>query len=68
MAAPSPLDAAAAAPPRYEDAATHKLYWAKELNFEGDSGDTLNYSICMLGRKGVLELNAIASIDQFHGD
>jgi uncharacterized membrane-anchored protein len=54
-----------AAPPRY-DASTHKLYWAKELNFEGDSGDTLNYSIRMLGRKGVLELNAIASIDQFH--
>jgi uncharacterized membrane-anchored protein len=52
-----------AAPPRY-DAATHKLYWAKDLKFEGETNDTLNYSIRMLGRKGVLELNAIAGIDQ----
>jgi len=52
-----------AAPPRY-DAATHKLYWAKQLKFEGESADTLNYSIRMLGRKGVLELNAIASMEQ----
>ena len=53
-----------AAPPHY-DAATHKLYWAKKLKFEGEEADTLNYSIRMLGRKGVLELNAIASVDQF---
>ncbi len=52
-----------AAPPRY-DAAAHKLYWAKQLKFEGEKQDTLNYSIRMLGRKGVLELNAIAGIDQ----
>lgn len=53
-----------AAPPHY-DAATHKLYWAKDLKFEGETNDTLNYSIRMLGRKGVLELNAIAGVDQF---
>lgn len=52
-----------AAPPRY-DAATHKLYWAKDLKFEGEQGDTLNYSIRMLGRKGVLELNAVADLGQ----
>jgi uncharacterized membrane-anchored protein len=52
-----------AAPPHY-DAATHKLYWAKQLKFEGEPQDTLNYSIRMLGRKGVMELNAIASMDQ----
>jgi uncharacterized membrane-anchored protein len=52
-----------AAPPRY-DAATHKLYWAKQLRFEGEKHDTLNYSIRMLGRHGVLELNAVARIDQ----
>jgi uncharacterized membrane-anchored protein len=52
-----------AAPPRY-DAAAHKLYWAKQLKFEGERQDTLNYSIRMLGRKGVLELNAIAGVDQ----
>jgi uncharacterized membrane-anchored protein len=53
-----------AAPPRY-DAAAHKLYWAKQLKFEGEHQDTLNYNIRMLGRKGVLELNAIAGIGQF---
>jgi uncharacterized membrane-anchored protein len=52
-----------ATPPRY-DSATHKLYWAKKLKFEGDEAETLNYNIRMLGRRGVLELNAIASMDQ----
>ena len=50
-----------AAPPHY-DAETHKLYWAKDLKFEGTDGDTLNYNIRMLGRKGVLELNAVADV------
>jgi len=53
-----------AAPPHY-DAASHKLYWAKQIQFEGEREDTLNYSIRMLGRRGVLELNAIASFRQF---
>jgi uncharacterized membrane-anchored protein len=53
-----------AAPPHY-DAATHKLYWAKDLKVDGADEDTLNYSIRMLGRKGVLELDAIAALDQF---
>ena len=52
-----------AAPPHY-DAATHKLYWAKQLRFQGETGDTLNYSIRILGRHGVLVLNAIAGMDQ----
>ena len=52
-----------AEPPHY-DATTHKLYWAKQLKFEGEKHDTLNYSIRMLGRKGVLELNAIAGMNQ----
>jgi uncharacterized membrane-anchored protein len=53
-----------AAPPHY-DAASHKLYWAKDLKFEGEDGDTLNYNIRMLGRRGYLELNAVANIEQF---
>jgi uncharacterized membrane-anchored protein len=53
-----------AAPPRY-DAATHKLYWAKKLRFEGEDSDTLNYNIRILGRRGVLELTAVANADQF---
>jgi uncharacterized membrane-anchored protein len=52
-----------AAPPRYDKAA-HKLYWAKELQFGKDDEHTLNYDIRVLGRKGVLSLNAVASIGQ----
>ena len=52
-----------AATPRY-DADTHKLYWAKRLKFEGETGDTLNYDIRMLGRHGVLVLSAVSSLDQ----
>jgi uncharacterized membrane-anchored protein len=54
-----------AAPPHY-DAETHKLYWAKDIKFEGEESDTLNYNIRMLGRKGVLELNAVADVSQFN--
>jgi uncharacterized membrane-anchored protein len=52
-----------AAPPHY-DAATHKLYWAKDLKFDGENADTLNYNIRILGRRGVLVLNAVAGMDQ----
>ncbi len=52
-----------AAPPRY-DAATHKLYWAKELKFGHQADNTLNYDIRMLGRRGVLVLDAVASMNQ----
>lgn len=52
-----------AAAPRY-DAATHKMYWAKELKFGDFPDHTLNYNIRMLGRRGVLVLNAVASMDQ----
>jgi len=49
--------------PRY-DSSTHKMYWAKELQADGASENTLNYAIRVLGRKGVLELNAVAGMDQ----
>lgn len=51
-----------AEPPRY-DSKSKKLFWAKELDF-GSDHHTLNYSIRALGRKGVLELNAVASMSQ----
>lgn len=51
-----------AAAPRY-DASTHKLYWAKNLRFEGGSGDTLNYNIRMLGREGVLVANVVGGME-----
>ena len=49
-----------AEPPSY-DAAAHKLYWAKELAFADNPDHTLNYNIRVLGRRGVLVLNAYAS-------
>jgi uncharacterized membrane-anchored protein len=52
-----------AEPPSY-NAATHKLYWAKELSFGSAPEHTLNYNIRILGRRGVLVLNAVASMDQ----
>lgn len=52
-----------AAKPRY-DKATKKLYWAKRLQFNQDKEHTLNYNVRVLGRKGVLVLNAVSGIDQ----
>ncbi|MDH5767317.1 MAG: DUF2167 domain-containing protein [Gammaproteobacteria bacterium] len=52
-----------AARPFY-DQNSHKLYWAKELKFGDSPVNTLNYSIRVLGRKGVLVLNFIADINQ----
>ncbi|WEF32686.1 DUF2167 domain-containing protein [Pseudoduganella chitinolytica] len=49
--------------PRY-DKASHKLYWAKELHSAGDAQNGLNYNIRVLGREGVLVLNAVAGMDQ----
>lgn len=48
----------------YYDAAHNRLHWAKELRFGGESGNTLNYNIRVLGREGVLVLNAVAGMDQ----
>jgi uncharacterized membrane-anchored protein len=49
--------------PHY-DVASKKLYWAKELDFEGSPSHTLNYDVRVLGREGVLSMNAVASMDQ----
>ena len=51
-----------AASPRY-DKQTHKMYWAKELKFSDSKVNTLNYNIRVLGRAGVLNLNAVASME-----
>lgn len=52
-----------AEPPHY-DAASKKLYWAKELQGEGSEHRTVNYDIRVLGRKGYLSLNAVARMDE----
>jgi uncharacterized membrane-anchored protein len=50
-----------AEPPHY-DPVTHKIYWAKEIQFGGSPDNTLNYCTRILGRRGVLELNAVAPV------
>jgi uncharacterized membrane-anchored protein len=60
---PSMLLAGWAEQPSY-DAASHKLYWALDLKAGNASVDTLNYKIRVLGRKGVLVLNAVAGMNQ----
>jgi uncharacterized membrane-anchored protein len=49
--------------PHY-DQANNKLYWAKELAFDGNAEHTLNYDIRALGRNGYLSLNAISDMSQ----
>lgn len=44
------------------DKAANKLYWAKEIRFGESPVNTLNYNIRVLGRRGVLVLNAVASM------
>ncbi|HEV8513888.1 MAG TPA: DUF2167 domain-containing protein [Cyclobacteriaceae bacterium] len=48
----------------YYDKEKKVLHWAKEIKFGESETNTLNYNIRVLGRKGVLVLNAVASIDQ----
>jgi uncharacterized membrane-anchored protein len=50
-----------AEPPHY-DAVHKRLYWARQLR--AASGDSLNYDIRALGRRGVLELSAVAPMEQ----
>jgi uncharacterized membrane-anchored protein len=50
-----------AQPPSY-DAATHSVVWAQDVAFEGQSVDSLNYDVRLLGRKGVLSLNMLDSM------
>jgi uncharacterized membrane-anchored protein len=48
----------------YYDKNNKVLHWAKEIQFGDKVGHTLNYDICILGRKGILSMNAIGKINQ----
>lgn len=52
--------------PHY-DKARHIIFWAKRLSSvrAGTDNDTLNYDARCLGRRGLLSLNAVASMKQF---
>jgi uncharacterized membrane-anchored protein len=45
----------------YYDKSQHTLHWAKVLRFGSSPDSTLNYNVRLLGRKGVLVLNAVAA-------
>lgn len=49
------------AEPAHYDSEHHHLYWARELR-DSNGVSTLNYDIRLLGRKGVLSLNALTSM------
>ena len=51
-----------ALPPRY-DKSSKVLYWAQEFVTD-NPGNSLNYDVRVLGRRGVLSLNAIAGASQ----
>jgi len=48
----------------YYDKQRKLLYWAKELKVGGTEENTLNYDIRILGRKGVLILQAVSGMSQ----
>lgn len=48
----------------YYDKSNKVLHWAKELEFGGKDDHTLNYDVRILGRKGVLSMNAVASMSE----
>ncbi|MFC5270792.1 DUF2167 domain-containing protein [Adhaeribacter terreus] len=48
----------------YYDADRKILHWAKEIKFGNAEDNTLNYNIRILGRKGVMVLNAIGTMNQ----
>jgi len=50
----------------YYDKTTKVLHWAKELQFEGEESNTLNYDIRILGRKGILSMNAVAQMSELN--
>jgi uncharacterized membrane-anchored protein len=46
------------------DGQAHQLFWAKSLQFSDTEGETLNYNHRFLDRRGVLEFNYIAVLDE----
>lgn len=47
-----------AQPPSYDKAA-HSLIWARNFRIFGESTESLNYDVRLLGRKGVLSMNML---------
>ena len=52
-----------AAKPFY-DSKNNILHWAKSMKFGSNIDTTLNYDVRILGRRGVLSLNAVGNVNQ----
>ena len=48
----------------FYDADRKVLHWAKEIKFGENADNTLNYNVRVLGRKGVLVLNAVSPMSE----
>ncbi len=59
-----PVDLVGWAEPPVYDEKNHHMYWAKDMIFGDEEMHTLNYDMRVLGRRGVLTLSFIASMDQ----
>lgn len=44
--------------------ASHSVIWAQNIRFADSTRNTLNYDVRVLGRRGVLSLNLISTMDQ----
>lgn len=60
----APIEVVGWASQPYYDADEKVLHWAKEIKFGENDLNTLNYNIRILGRKGVLVLNAVAPMSE----
>jgi uncharacterized membrane-anchored protein len=48
----------------FYDSEKKVLHWAKEFKFGDSEANTLNYNVRILGRKGVLVMNAVSSMNE----
>ena len=48
----------------FYDKTNKVLHWAKNLHFADQDVNTLNYEVRILGRKGILSMNAVATLNE----
>ncbi|HTE24357.1 DUF2167 domain-containing protein [Flavitalea sp.] len=48
----------------YYDKTNKTLHWAKNLKVEGAEENTLNYTVMVLGRNGILHMNAVSTMSE----
>lgn len=49
----------------YYDDYKKAVYWANSIKVNGTDEEILNYNLRLLGRTGVIKINAVATMDQF---